>query len=631
MSSVIFSNAQRIIAQIFDWLQLSSQNRITNLITDTFSAGIDNATTSGEGFLVVPGTNNTSANPSVNVTLGGIAYDPLGNRIYISPSDVTLYNPSNITATTNDGLGNFLSTPQSSGVVNIPVTQSSLNYLWIDYLPTIDTTAFTLNEETNAKIFYKQTDGYSITVTTTNTPPDANSIFLASVDMTGGGAVASSNISQVGRTYYEILPKIVPIVTPFNNGSNRTPSYNQNTRYTLDAHIKSIGTGTGISPFNPHNMSLADLGVSTLDTVVGRSQIEGNNNVILAGTVGNPFPSASAMATSIAIVNPGSDYIIVQQLLPSEFVIVNGAAYNVTDIFGAIPTNANVFFPDASGFYYVYWDSVTRAFAVSLTNISADVTKLLLATVTYTFVGHVGSDHNALSGLTDLRLIGGTTNLLQRWTTLGRPTNPVVGEFGFNITLNTFEYWDGTAWQQVVTASSNSTVPTGSLLPFAGTSAPAGFLLANGASVSTGTYPNLFAAIGYTYGGAGASFNLPQMAGFVPVGIGGSLALGLGGTTGSTTHTLTTAELPTAIGSATSTVTDPSHVHGERRSDVGGSDAGIGSTSGHNGNAAGIDTLLHTDPATTGITVSTTITNSGGGGSHNIVQPSIGVNYIIKT
>jgi len=38
-----------------------------------------------------------------------------------------------------------------------------------------------------------------------------------------------------------------------------------------------------------------------------------------------------------------------------------------------------------------------------------------------------------------------------------------------------------------------------------------GWILANGASLSTSAYPELFAAIGYTYGGAGANFNIPNM------------------------------------------------------------------------------------------------------------------------
>src|SRR5579859_7689005 len=148
MSSVIYQSAQRIIKQIFDWAQTSQITRTSELISDTFKSGIDNATQAGEGFLVVPGTNNTSSTPTVNVTFGGIAYDPTGSRIFISSSDTTLYNASNPSTTTNDGTGVFVSTPQNTGVINVPVTQSSQNYLWINYLATIDTTAFTLNKET---------------------------------------------------------------------------------------------------------------------------------------------------------------------------------------------------------------------------------------------------------------------------------------------------------------------------------------------------------------------------------------------------------------------------------------------------------------------------------------------------
>jgi len=623
MSSVIFSNGQRIISAIFQWLQTSDQTKTSNLITDTFSAGIDNATTSGEGFLVVPGNNNTSLTPSVNVTLGGIAYDSVGNRIYISPSDTTLYNASNPLSTTNDGLGNFLPTPQSTGVVNIPLTQTSQNYLWVDYLPTIDTSAFTTNEITDAKIFFKQIDGYNIRVTTTNVPPDANSIFLASIDMIGGGAVAPSNISQVGRTYYAILPKIVPIITPLANLSDRTVSYPPATRLVLEDHIKAVGTGPGISPFNPHNTSLADLGISTLDTVVGRSQIEGNNNVIITT---NPNPVSSAMASYINYVLPfGSDTLTIYALssyggIP-EYAIVNGAAYSASDIFGAL-LSVTVTFPNTTGVYNVYWNSSTRSFGVTTTDISSNPVYLWLATVTYTYVGSPVSNNNPLSDLIDRRLIGGTNSLLQRWITTARPVNPIVGEFGFNITLNTFEYWDGTAWQQVVTASSNSTVPTGSLLPFAGSVAPLGFLLANGASVSTVTYPSLFATIGYNYGGAGASFNLPNMVNNVPVGIGGSIAPTFSPTpVGSDTHTLTVSEIPAGL-----TVNDPGHYHNDSatgtKATVGNGTATIAGAGAGNFLPAGNSGFIAN--ATTGISV------GGGGAAHSIVQPSLGVNYIIK-
>ena len=57
--------------------------------------------------------------------------------------------------------------------------------------------------------------------------------------------------------------------------------------------------------------------------------------------------------------------------------------------------------------------------------------------------------------------------------------------------------------------------PSGQIAFFAGSSAPAGWLKANGAAVSRSTYAALFAAIGTTYGAGDGSttFNLPDLRG----------------------------------------------------------------------------------------------------------------------
>src|SRR5690606_35619331 len=60
----------------------------------------------------------------------------------------------------------------------------------------------------------------------------------------------------------------------------------------------------------------------------------------------------------------------------------------------------------------------------------------------------------------------------------------------------------------------------GTVLPFAGTVAPGGYLLADGTAVSRTTFARLFAAIGTTFGaGDGATtFNLPDMRQRFPLG-----------------------------------------------------------------------------------------------------------------
>lgn len=59
----------------------------------------------------------------------------------------------------------------------------------------------------------------------------------------------------------------------------------------------------------------------------------------------------------------------------------------------------------------------------------------------------------------------------------------------------------------------NLGLPPGMIAPYAGASAPSGWLLCDGSAVSTTTYAALFAVIGYTYGGSGGSFNLPNTQG----------------------------------------------------------------------------------------------------------------------
>ena len=56
-------------------------------------------------------------------------------------------------------------------------------------------------------------------------------------------------------------------------------------------------------------------------------------------------------------------------------------------------------------------------------------------------------------------------------------------------------------------------LPTAAIIAFPVSSVPSGFLECNGASLSTSTYSSLFAVIGYTYGGSGGSFRLPDLRG----------------------------------------------------------------------------------------------------------------------
>ena len=169
-------------------------------------------------------------------------------------------------------------------------------------------------------------------------------------------------------------------------------------------------------------------------------------------------------------------------------------------------------------------------------------------------------------------------------------------------------------------ADAGGLILSGMLVPYAGTSAPTGWLFCFGQAVSRTTYADLFSAISTTYGsGDGSStFNLPDLRGRTVAGkddMGGSSANRLtdqsgglngdtlGDTGGAETHTLTTSQMPP-------------HNHRQR----------------HNGTSGGISNQMRSGGGASAQTNSVnTTTNTGGGNAHNNVQPTIILNYIIKT
>lgn len=161
----------------------------------------------------------------------------------------------------------------------------------------------------------------------------------------------------------------------------------------------------------------------------------------------------------------------------------------------------------------------------------------------------------------------------------------------------------------------------GIISPFAGSTAPAGWLLCYGQAVSRTAYAALFAAIGTVYGvGDGATtFNLPDLRGRALFGkddMGGAaanrLTSGGGGVAGATlgavgggeTVTLTTAQMP-------------SHAHSTSFNTSPAATAGI------------VQTTAVTASATAPTAVSTS--SAGTGGAHANVPPALVANYIIKT
>lgn len=180
--------------------------------------------------------------------------------------------------------------------------------------------------------------------------------------------------------------------------------------------------------------------------------------------------------------------------------------------------------------------------------------------------------------------------------------------------------------------------PAGVVLPFAGSTAPAGWLLCYGQAVDRTTYAALYAAIGTAYGAGDGSttFNLPDMRGRVPAGkdnMGGTAAsrlttaaggvdgVTLGASGGGQTHTLTAPQVPNLNVGVSGDVT----VNGSMPWITAGMNVAGGGTNLAYGSGG------PTNLSSSGNNSMAGATTNGGGGAHPNVQPTLVLNSIIKT
>ncbi|CAM5998849.1 unnamed protein product [Sphagnum balticum] len=175
--------------------------------------------------------------------------------------------------------------------------------------------------------------------------------------------------------------------------------------------------------------------------------------------------------------------------------------------------------------------------------------------------------------------------------------NDAIALVGLNNSLSLFPV-NNSGVIQIFDTTGERLAQSGMMVAYAGASAPNGWLLCQGQAVSRETYALLFTAIGTTFGNGDGSttFNLPNMQGQVPVGIGGTLDLTLGQEFGEVNHTLDINEMP-------------AHTHGIAAPSSGPAGSGEAGVSANPGVQS---------------------TSTGGGAAHNNVQPSLGVNFIIK-
>ena len=148
--------------------------------------------------------------------------------------------------------------------------------------------------------------------------------------------------------------------------------------------------------------------------------------------------------------------------------------------------------------------------------------------------------------------------------------------------------------------------PTGSIIAYAGATAPTGWLLCNAGSYLQSAYPALFAVIGTTFGGDATTFNVPGLIG----NVGGNFIKGVGSgeSIGSTGGSSTTADGYAAV-------SDSGHTH----------NIGVGTNVVTYSGSDQVMSYVSTVTDTGSVSV------SDSGHRHDVEPINLRLNYIIKT
>lgn len=460
------------------------------------------------------------------------------------------------------------------------------------------------------------------------------------------------------------------------------PIFNQNTTGTaskattvttnanLTGIVTSIGNATSIAPGAIGNSLLANAAVANLS---GTNSGDNATNTLYSSLVSNVTHTGDATgATALTVVKINGTLLsglatgilknttatgVPSIAIAADFPILN---QNTTGTAAGLSTTLSV----ASGGTGV--TASTGTGSVVLNNNPTLIAPILgtpssgnLANCTFPILNQSTSGKAAglsatlavASGGTGLTAVGASGNILTSngsvWASVApagsaftvsatAPVSPASGDRWYDTSTGSYLVYfnDGTSSQWVETSNSGIVSnPTGTIIPFAGATAPSGFLLCDGSSVSSSNYLALHSVISNTYGGsaytgaAALSFTLPDYRGRVLIGAGtgsGLTARTLGGTVGTESHTVSSSNI-----SQFSTGNAGSHTHTFSKEVLtymgsGGNryDPYPGSVwAGHI--AAGL--TLDTKPDhshTVGSASPVAISN---------MQPSIGVNYLIKT
>ena len=524
----------------------------SNTISTTGNANVGNLGAAGLFIATgnVTGGNITTAGQVVatgNVTGGNI----------VTGGDVSATGNANVTANINL-TGNLNTTGNANISSNLRVTGNAIsNNINIGYYATVGAdlgVSGNANVSGNASVGGNIAIAGNVTVSALTTSSNANVggnlNVTANANITGSANV-SGNLTVNGNT---TIRGSATVDGTLNLNSSLTVPANLTAGNAIITSQASVGT-TLLVVGNITTYSNANVGANLI--VLGNSSVAGNS--VVTGNVSalNGIFSGNANVTGNVNVSGAANITGAANISGNLSVASNTAVTGNVAVTRNITAGGNIIVTgnsSVSGNSSVNNSTVTGNLSVGgNTTIGGSTTMTGNLNVTNTGTSNVGGNlgvggNLSVTGNVTATGITTTTAFFNSATALTSIFATLQDNFGNQITkfdndgtmaANSAQYL---ATQQAIVsyvqnalaAAGASSIPVGTVFWRAANVVPSGYLVANGSLVSTTTYANLFSAIGYTYGGTGATFALPDLRGQFIRGIDSGRGVDTGRVFGST-------------------------------------------------------------------------------------------------
>lgn len=269
--------------------------------------------------------------------------------------------------------------------------------------------------------------------------------------------------------------------------------------------IWTLSTGSNIVP----NADLANtVGTNLLRFNQVFTKHLNAGNATEQGTILGAWQLSSSSSFTPEVDNQGDLGTVAKKFRTIYVTTVANANSSTLRLDNSVDVTGNVA-PTMDSFYNL-GDTSYKWNNLHVVNANASVVSATSVSATVIVTSNLTATNVAVNSLTDIS--GTTVSIFDKDGSLVANSD---GRISTQRAVKTYVDYVAQGLSNQISSSIGAVprIPAGTVFHHAGVNAPSGYVVCDGASYQVSAYPDLFAAIGYTFGGAGGAFRVPDLRG----------------------------------------------------------------------------------------------------------------------